>query len=142
MLATANHVHHFVTNYSWLLTKEQLRVAVKRLDFNKPYGLMKNVTGKFMLLSKELVMDGCELSEPQALFMLKCESSKRRFNGEIEASRELRSSASDVSTKQHNKTAFLQHNISPDALIARSNDTFMQVKKRTSQLVLNIAMKG
>ena len=51
----------------------------------------------------------------------------------------LKQSLSESVKHKTSKTAFLTgYNIEPDALIARQNDTFMQVKKRTKPLVMTL----
>ena len=78
VLLTVTHVHHFVTNHAWLLTTKQLRAAVKRLYFDEPYCLVKNLTGKFMLTPKEL-MEDLHLKLPTAQYLLKNASTKNKF---------------------------------------------------------------
>ena len=106
VLATATHVHHFVTNYAWLLTTKQLREAINRLDFQEPYGLMKNLTGRFMLTPKE-VTDGLELNEPKALFLLKNARTMNQFNCEIQRVNVLKKSLSASIHLKKSKIAFL-----------------------------------
>ena len=71
-------MHHFVTNHAWLLTTKQLRAAVKRLYFDEPYCLVKNLTGKFMLTPKEL-MEDLQMKLPTAQYLLKNASTKNKF---------------------------------------------------------------
>ena len=94
---------------------------------------MKNLTGKFMLTPKELMQD-LQMKIPLDQYLLKNASTKNLLNGDITRARELHKSMSD--NLSHVKYKIAKLNIQTDALIARPNDTFMQVKKRTHQLQL------
>jgi hypothetical protein len=126
-------VHHFVTNHAWLLTTKQLRAAVKRLNFDEPHCLVKNLTGKFMLTPKEL-MEDLQMTLPKAQYLLKNASTTNKCKGDIHRAKELQKSMSG--NLSHVKYKLAKLNIQTDALIARPNDTFVQVKKRTHQLHL------
>jgi hypothetical protein len=86
-----------------------------------------------MLTPKEL-MEDLQMTLPKAQYLLKNASTKNRFNGDIHRAKELQKSMSG--NLSHVKYKLAKLNIQTDALIAKPNDTFVQVKKRTHQLQL------
>ena len=79
-------------------------------------------------------MQDFQLKFPTAQLLLKNASTKNRFNGDIHRAKELHKSMSD--NLSHVKYKLAKLNIQTNALIAKPNDTFVQVKKRTHQLQL------
>ena len=83
MMEETNHVHHFVTNFAALLTTDILRAALDRINFERPYCLCKNLTGKLMLVAMD-TLDKYNINYVKTMFMLKSKKVSNQFQSEIQ----------------------------------------------------------